>query len=210
MVDEFHNTLTDAGNVREETRSNRIAEWVKDLCKTKERTPDWPDGTKDENIPFVMIGTRKVLNIVNADQNPELASLTPYNISIPRYRYEKPEEIEEFGAFLKKLDDELPFDEFSGLSEMGTAEKIHVATYGLLRQIHHLITYAAGIAISEGDPGIQEHHLYRSIEDQRNLLQANLLVDDGPDKRVVVNPFTPPALTSSKPSAKKKSGWKSA
>lgn len=206
MVDEFHNTLTDAGNVREETRSNRIAEWVKDLCKTKDRTPEWPDGTQDENIPFVMIGTRKVLNIVNADQNPELASLTPYNISIPRYRYDTEQEKTAFETFLKKLDDELPFDDFSGLGEGGMPGKLHTATYGLMRQIHQLVTYAGELAIHEGDPGIREHHLHRSIEDQRNLLQANLLVDDDAEKRVVLNPFAAPILTRAKAPAKK-SGW---
>ncbi len=208
MLDEFHNTLTDAGNVREETRSNRIAEWVKDLCKTKNRTPEWPDGTQDENIPFVMIGTRKVLNIVNADQNPELASLTPFNISIPRYRFEGKDGIKEFETFLRKLDNELPFDDFSGLSKDGLAEKIHVATYGLLRQIHHLITYAAELAIIEGDAGIHEHHLHRSIEDQRNLLQSNLLVDGEEKGRVVVNPFTGPTLAMVEGNPKKKTGWK--
>lgn len=209
MVDEFHNTLTDAGNVKELTRSNRIAEWVKDLCKTKERTPDWPDGTKDENIPFVMIGTRKVLNIVNADQNPELASLTPFNLSVPRYCYETETDIGEFEAFLTKLDNELPFDDFSGLASNGMGEKIYVATHGLLRQIHQLITYAAELAIEEGDAGIEEQHLYRSIEDQRNLLQSNLLIDDAAERRVVTNPFTPPTLVKTLPMQKSKSGWKS-
>lgn len=206
MLDEFHNTLTDAGNVREETRSNRIAEWVKDLCKTKDRTPDWPDGTKDENIPFVMIGTRKVLNIVNADQNPELASLTPFNVSIPRYRFDGEEGIAEFETFLKKLDSKLPFDDFSGLAENGLAEKIHVSTYGLLRQIHHLVTYAAELAITEGDAGIREHHLHRSIEDQRNLLQSNLLVDTEEKGRVVVNPFTA-LILQKRETSPKKCGW---
>jgi Cdc6-like AAA superfamily ATPase len=210
MLDEFHNTLTDAGNMREETRSNRIAEWVKDLCKTKDRTPEWPDGTQDENIPFVMIGTRKVLNIVNADQNPELASLTPFNISIPRYRSDGNEGMKEFETFLRKLDNELPFDKFSGIAEGGLAEKIHVATYGLLRQVHHLVTYAAEIAIVEGDAGIREHHLHRSIEDQRNLLQSNLLVDADEKGRVVVNPFAPPTLRQKPVSPKNKSGWKEA
>lgn len=208
MLDEFHNTLTDAGNIREETRSNRIAEWVKDLCKTKDRTPEWPDGTQDENIPFAMIGTRKVLNIVNANQNPELASLTPFNISIPRYRFEGQEGIKEFETFLQKLDNELPFDDFSGLAKGGLAEKIHIATYGLLRQIHHLITYAAELAIVEGDAGIREHHLHRSIEDQRNLLQSNLLVDEDEKGRVVVNPFPAPVLSSAKGPARKKNGWR--
>ncbi|MDR6831854.1 MULTISPECIES: TniB family NTP-binding protein [unclassified Sphingopyxis] len=209
MLDEFHNTLTDAGNVREETRSNRIAEWVKDLCKTKDRTPEWPDGTTDENIPFVMIGTRKVLNIVNADQNPELASLTPFNVSIPRYRFEGEGGIEEFETFLVKLDNELPFDDFSGLAQNGMAEKIHIATYGLLRQIHHLVTYAAELAIIEGDAGIREHHLHRSIEDQRNLLQSNLLVDGEEKGRVVVNPFAPPSLTRETARPMAKSGCRS-
>lgn len=207
-LDEFHNTLTDANNVREETRSNRIAEWVKDLCKTKDRTPEWPDGTRDENIPFAMIGTRKVLNIVNADQNPELASLTPFNVTIPRYRFEGQEGIREFETFLQKLDNELPFDDFSGLARDGLAEKIHIATYGLLRQIHHLITYAAELAIIEGDAGIREHHLHRSIEDQRNLLQSNLLVDEEEKGRIVVNPFAPPMLTPKAAAPNKKSGWK--
>src|SRR3954471_20745301 len=92
IVDEFHNTLSDNGAVR----VNRIAEWIKDLCKAKSRSADLPDGLPGENIPFAMVGTEKVLRIVDPTVNPELASITPYQLAVDRYRYRTTEEIGEF------------------------------------------------------------------------------------------------------------------
>ena len=192
MLDEFHNTITDNGAIR----ANRIAEWVKDLSKTKTRTPEHPHGTPDEIIPFVMVGTRKVKDLLNPITNPELASITPYVIEIDRYRYRTPDEKKEFASFLDDLDAELPFDVDSKLGRK-FADKMHVATFGLLRQVGQIVTLAAELALRDGSDRILEHHLYKSIDEQRAILQSNLISKDGTKEereRVVLNPFSPPLL----------------
>jgi hypothetical protein len=190
IIDEFHNTLTDNGAVR----ANRIAEWVKDLCKAKSRSAAMPDGLADETIPFAMVGTEKVLRIVDPTLNPELASITPYRMAVDRYRYRTADEVAEFRLFLDDLDYELPFDESSNLHHPDIADKIHIATFGLLRQVSHLVTGAAELAIETGDDRIYEHHFYESLEQQRGILQSNLISAEsqGDERRALTNPFTPP------------------
>lgn len=196
MLDEFNNTINDNGN----HRSNLIANWVKDLSKTKKRTAENPHGTVDEIIPFAMVGTSRVKEVLDADLNPELYSITPYRIEIDRYRYRSVEEKKEFVDFLNALDDMLPFDHNS---DLGTrfADKLHLATFGLLRQVGFIVTFAAELALTEGAERIHEHHLYTSIEEQKAVLQSNLMSKDGTKaerERVVVNPFEPPLLQQEK------------
>ncbi|MCU6455435.1 AAA family ATPase [Sphingomonas sp. A2-49] len=212
ILDEFNNTLSDDGRVR----SSRVAEWVKDLCKSKTRTDEEPDGLPGEIIPFAMVGTAKTGRIVDPIENEELASLTPYRFQVERYPYDTEDQVSEFRRFLDDLDQELPFDEFSHLGaaddqgRYDLADKIHVATYGLLRQVGYLVREAARLAIVGGDDRIREHHLHRSVENQRGLLQSNLLSEDGKaEKRSVTNPFKAP-LAPSRPERGSKRGFQKA
>lgn len=194
ILDEFHNTLTDNGAIR----ANRIADWVKDLSKTKKRTSANPHGTSKEIIPFVMVGTRKVKGLIDPAEHKELRSITPHIIEIDRYRYGTPDEKEAFVSFLNGLDEQLPFDHDSHLGTV-FGDKIHVATFGLLRQVGQIVTYAAELALQDGSDFIHEHHLHQSVKDQEAILQSNLISDDGTKEereRVVTNPFSPPQLTA--------------
>lgn len=211
MLDEFSNTLSDDGRVR----TTRVATWVKDLCKSKTRTPENPNGRHGENICFAMVGTAKSSRVVDPNVNPELASLTPYRIELPRYQYRDTNEIAEFRAFLDALDQELPFDELSDIGladEKGTcpiADKIHSVTFGLLRPLGYLIREAAALAITEGAPHIFERHLHESVERQKGLLQSALLVDGKSKGDVIKNPFTAP-LAPAPSGLRQKLGFKSA
>lgn len=216
-LDEFNNTLSDDGRVR----SSKVAEWVKDLCKSKTRTAGQPDGLPGEIIPFAMVGTDKTGRIVDPIENPELSSLTPYRFDIPRYRYSTVEEVTCFRAFLDGLDQELPFDQFSDIGQVDEqglcplADKIHVATHGLLRQVGYLIREAARLAIMEQADRITEHHLHRSVENQRGLLQSSLLSAEMGQKqtkvkRVVTNPFAAPPAPATKSRPAVKSGYQQA
>lgn len=195
ILDEFHNTITDNGAIR----LNRIAEWVKDFAKSKERTARLPDGRPEENIVIVMMGTRKVNNIVDPAVNAELASITPYRVGVDRYRYKTTAEKTAFRQFLDDLDIELPFDEDSKLGQAALADKIHVATFGLLRQLGHIVTKAGELAIDDGSDRIYEHHLYQAVEIKRGVLEAALMTDESTkaERRAVDNPFVPPVLTTS-------------
>lgn len=204
LLDEFHNTVTDNGAVR----LNRIAEWVKDFAKSKTRTSAKPDGDPSENIVFVLIGTRKVRNIIDPTVNAELASITPYRLEIDRYRYGSPSEKEEFRNFLNELDYELPFDNDSNLGEPTLADKFHVATFGLLRQLGHIVTKAADLAIEDGSDRIYEHHLHAAVELKRGVLESHLMSEEseGEDRRVVENPFQAPGLPIKQKPGRR--GWK--
>lgn len=205
ILDEFHNTVTDNGAVR----LNRIAEWVKDFAKSKERTARRPDGRSEENIVIVMMGTRKVNNIVDPTVNAELASITPYRLAIDRYRYDTPAEKKAFRQFLDDLDLELPFDEDSRLGEPALADKLHVATFGLLRQVGHIVTKAGELAIDDGSNRIREHHLHLAVEIKRGVLESAMLSEESAkdQRRAVANPFTAP-LAGSAPKERRRSGYR--
>ena len=199
FLDEFHNTVTDNGAVR----LNRIAEWVKDFAKSKRRTARLPNGRPEENIVFVLIGIKRKINaIIDAAVNEELASITPYRVEIGRYRYVTQAEKDEFRQFLDDLDLQLPFDVDSALGQPDLADKLHVATFGLLRQVALIVTKAAEIAIDDGSPNIQEHHLHQAVELLPGTLESSLMSSDGrvvgngkdEKRKAVANPFKAPLL----------------
>jgi len=205
MLDEFHNTVSDNGT----DRLNRIANWVRDFAKSKSRSAAKPDGELAETIVFVLIGTKKVELIVDPSLNDELASITPYRIKVDRYRYGSDEEKETFRALLADIDDELPFDEHAGLDEPSLAEKLHFATFGLLRQLGIIVVKAADLAIEDGSDRIREHHLHAAVELKRGVLESHLMSAEaeGEERRIVENPFAPPEpVARNKVSGKR--GWK--
>lgn len=192
LLDEFHNTVSDNGT----DRLNKIANWVRDFAKSKSRSAAKADGDLSETIVFVLIGTRKVDRIVDPALNHELASITPYRVSVDRYRYGTDEEKEAFQALLDDIDDELPFDEFSDLGAPALAEKLYVATFGLLRQLGIIVVKAADLAITDGSDRVYERHLHAAVELKRGVLESHLLSaeQDGTVKRVVENPFSAPVM----------------
>nr|WP_282596486.1 ATP-binding protein [Sphingomonas beigongshangi] len=205
LLDEFHNTVSDNGT----DRLNRIASWVKDFAKSKSRSGASPDGDLSEIIVFVLIGTKKVERIIDPALNDELASITPYRQVVHRYRYETDDEKAAFQGLLAEIDDELPFDEHARLDEPSLAEKFHVATFGLLRQLGIIIVKAADLAIEDGSDRVREHHLHAAVELKRGVLESHLMSAEaeGEERRIVDNPFKAPEMvTRQKPSGKR--GWK--
>lgn len=205
LMDEFHNTVSDNGT----DRLNRIANWVRDFAKSKSRSAAKPDGDLSEIIVFVLIGTKKVDLIVDPSINDELASITPYRVKVPRYRYTTTEEKDDFHALLHGIDDELPFDMHSGFKEGPLAEKFYTATFGLLRQLGIIVVKAADLAIEDGSDRVYEHHLHAAVELKRGVLESHLLSAEaeGAERRVVENPFKAPELVKRDETGKKRS-WK--
>lgn len=205
FLDEFHNTLIDNGVYR----LNRVAEWVKDFAKSKERTSGRPHGTPEENIVIVLMGTRKVKNVVDPTVNAELASISPYRIEIDKYHYGTPEQKKEFRQFLDDLDVELPFDVDSALCEPAIADKLFLATFGLLRPLAQIVTKAAELAIDDGSDRIREHHLHDAVELKRGVLESWLVSEDsqGKERKAQQNPFTPKPVTS-KPEPRTRRGYR--
>ena len=185
IIDEFHHIAPNEGS----GTASRVARWVKSLAKKKERSRQAPFGLREANIPIVMVGTRKVHDLVLKD--PELLSITPYFFEIGRYTHDSPAEQLKWQAFLADLDDKLPFDEFSGLGVPELAFKIHQVTYGFLRQVGHLIVEAGRLAIERDLPRITEAELYDAVETQRILLQAARISDDSSmaERKAIPNPF---------------------
>lgn len=205
ILDEFHNTLKDDG----EGTLNRVANWTRDFAKTKERTARAPDGTVAENIVIVMMGTHKVRNIVDPTRHPELCSISPYRVEIPRYRYRTIDEKKEFRQFLDDLDTVLPFDADSNLGSAVLADKIHIATFGLLRQVGQIIGKAGELAIADGSDHIHEHHLHRAVVLLPGVLEAAMLSEESTkaEKALATNPFTPPLLPD-KPVERRRSTYR--
>lgn len=185
IIDEFHHIAPNEGS----GTAGRVARWVKSLSKKKERTRESPFGVREANIPIVMVGTKKVHDLVLKD--PELLSITPHFFEIGRFTHDTPVEQERWQLLLAELDDKLPFDEFSQLGEPILAFKIHQVTYGFLRQLGQLITEAGRLAIERGLPRITEAELYDSVETQRVLLQVARLSESSTveQRKPIPNPF---------------------
>ncbi|WP_230292835.1 AAA family ATPase [Croceicoccus sp. Ery5] len=185
IIDEFHHIAPNEGY----GTASRIARWVKSLSKKKERSRQAPFGQREANIPIVMVGTRKVHDLVLKD--PELLSITPYFFEIGRYTHDTPEEQRRWQMLLADLDDKLPFSEFSGLGNPVLAFKIHQVTYGFLRQLSQLIMEAGRLAIERGLSRIGEAELYESVNNQRLLLRVGNILDCGShtERSSISNPF---------------------
>lgn len=204
ILDEFHNTVTDNGAVR----LNRIAEWVKDFAKARERSGNQVDGSQAENIAIVMVGTKKVLKIIQAPGNAEISSITPYRKQIDRYGYNTVNEKQIFRHFLDELDSQLPFDSDSNLGLPGLADKIHKVTFGLLRPLGHIITKAGEMALDDGAPYIHEHHLHLAVELMRGVLESPATSDESTkeERLNITNVFNAPLLET-KPKERKRSSF---
>lgn len=185
IIDEFHHIAPNEGS----STAGRVARWVKSLSKKKERSRETPFGVREANIPIVMVGTKKVHDLVLKD--PELLSITPHFFEIGRFTHDTPVEQERWQHLLAELDDQLPFDDFSGLGDPELAYKIHRVTYGFLRQLGQLITEAGRLAIDRGLPRITEAELYDSVEMQRVLLQVARLSETSTaeERKPIPNPF---------------------
>lgn len=120
---------------------------------------------KETRKPLILAGMPHSVRIL--DNNPQFNRLFTKRMSIEPLAWSDSEEKScEMKAFLRQIDDLLPFPERSNLSDHATAYKFHMATGGVVAKVMKLVRKAAEFVIGESRDFITEVDLYRAFKDQ--------------------------------------------
>jgi hypothetical protein len=182
----------------------------KDSAKVLRRLSDWLKDLIDRtHIPFVLAGMPYAEKIFREPFNDQLLRRFPIRRTLGSFGFVTKEDRLEFRAFLKALDQQLPFAQISHLSDPEVALRIYCATGGRVGKIMPLIRRAGELGINQGAPYIDASILADAYDDR--------LRQDQPDKtnsfRVQFNelrpePFleeeSPPKATSGRLKRKQK------
>ncbi len=148
-----------------------ISDWLKNLLnKTK--------------VPIVLVGMPGCESVLDAKGNEQLKRRFSNRERIEPFRWQGPNEIQEFRQLLKKIDDELPLLQDSHLADSTTAFLIHTATDGVITYVMKLLREAARMAIERGFELIDLSLLAQAYELR--------LAKEFPKRP---NPFLPPPKT---------------
>lgn len=143
---------------------NKASDWVKSFCD-------------NAGVPIILCGYPESKKIFKF--NPQLDRRFLTKVSFDRFHYSTKEEQVEFRAFLKNIDDRLPFVEKSKLAKKQLAEKLYYASNGIPSHINKILYEATALAAKSGNDSIDENHLY----------EAFLKIDIS-TRPFVSNPFT--------------------
>ncbi|MFO1444486.1 TniB family NTP-binding protein [Bacillus sp. Bva_UNVM-123] len=141
IIDEFQHLLDrDTKHVL-----NKASEWVKSFCD-------------EAGVPIILCGFPESKKIFKFNSQLDRRFLT--KLSMEGFRYNTRDEQIEFRAFLKNIDDRLPFVDRSLLASKQLADKFFYATNGLPSHLNKLLYEATGLAAKSGSDSIDENHLY--------------------------------------------------
>ncbi|MBL8078936.1 MAG: TniB family NTP-binding protein [Anaerolineales bacterium] len=149
--------------------------------KVTAMTSDWiKTFIKESKISCVLSGIKGRSEVL-LESNEQLGRLFPDPEEVYAFQFDtdNPETIKTFRKFIYSVEVLLPFPEKSGLSELRTAHKIHIATGGLIGYIMELIRYAAIEAVNRGVDRVDEELLHLAF---RKRLAS--------ERRGIKNPFT--------------------
>jgi hypothetical protein len=128
----------------------KAADWLKQLLN-------------DVNIPIVFSGIREEANKIFKN-NDQLDERFPHKIFFSGFKYSDDKQSNEFRAFLKNMDCELPLAENSNLSDPYLTEKIYYVTLGMPRTLNHLLYYSLKIVLKNGSDKIEEKDLKEAFD----------------------------------------------
>ncbi|WP_338555586.1 TniB family NTP-binding protein [Paenibacillus sp. KS-LC4] len=132
--------------------------------------------TEELNIPVILCGLPESDGIF--EYNEQIDGRYPRRIILEPFGFEDQTQQKKFRLFLKKLDDELPFSEYSNLSDPMIASKIHYVTDGVPRYIKDLLMEASKLSFRRGFDFVNEDSLHDAFH---RLTRSN--------QRYVINPF---------------------
>ncbi|MFC0414161.1 TniB family NTP-binding protein [Cytobacillus solani] len=160
IIDEFQHLLDrDTKHIL-----NKASEWVKSFCD-------------EAGVPIILCGFPESKKIFKFNSQLDRRFLT--KLSMEGFRYYTKEEQIEFRAFLKSIDEQLPFIDRSSLASKQLADKFFYATNGIPSHVNKILYEATGLAAKSGNDSIDENHLY----DAFNKIEFTT-------RPFVTNPFT--------------------
>lgn len=121
------------------------------------------DISKKTKVPFVLTGmpnTRQILT-----ENPQLRRLCRC-VTVGPFSCDTKEDALVFRRFLKNVDAQLPFVEWSRFGDPDPAGLIFLATEGKICHVMALIREAAILAIEDGSASISNDHLMQAFDSE--------------------------------------------
>lgn len=159
IIDEFQHLID------RETKNvlKKASEWVKSFCD-------------DAGVPIILCGMTESEKIFAV--NDQLDRRFPEKVSMFSFKYSSREEQIEFRAFLKNIDEQLPFYNKSYLADKKKADKMFYATNGVPFYVNKILREATTLAAKSGHDSIDENHLYEAF----NMIKIT-------NRPFVTNPF---------------------
>lgn len=111
-----------------------ISDWLKNLM----------DDTKK---PIILIGMPYSHTILDAQGNEQLQRRFSVRIKLEPFDWLKPDDRKDFRRFLRIVDEKLPFNEWSNLSDTNMAFRFYLASGGVVSKVMKLIRRAAVISL---------------------------------------------------------------
>jgi TniB protein len=152
----------------------------KDSVKVLKNVSDWLKNLIDQTrLPIIMCGMPYAASVLDAPGNEQLQRRFSVRASLDPFGWNTNEEKKEFRAFLKALDDQLPFPQPSRLAEKIMAFRIYCATNGRVGKIMKVVRRATELAIKQSLEKLDLDVFEKAYEDR--------LRDVHPDRN---NPFS--------------------
>lgn len=111
-------------------------------------------------VPVVLFGLSESKHVINC--NPQLKRRFSIVYNLSPFGYEDELSMTEFAKLLYNIDQQLPFEELSGLAHDDMLERFYYATNGLMDSIMKLVRDAADFVINEGKSKIELMDLERA------------------------------------------------
>lgn len=151
----------------------------KDSAKVLKNVSDWLKNLIDESArPFIIWGMPYADQILYEVGNEQLRRRFSIRKSLDPFGWASKTEKDEYRAFLKKVDEKLPFDSCSGLASITMAFRFYCATNGRIGYVMKIIRRASEIAIRSKMPILNLEVLAQAYHDR--------LMADYPNRN---NPF---------------------
>lgn len=132
--------------------------------------------TEELNIPVVLCGLPESDDIF--EYNEQIDGRYPRRILLEPFGFDDQKQQKKFRKFLKLIDEELPFPEYSNLSDPLLASKIHYVTEGVPRYVKDLLLETVKLSLKRGFDCIHEEALHDAFN---RITRSN--------QRYAINPF---------------------
>lgn len=120
----------------------------KDSKKVLKTISDWLKNLMDETkIPIALMGMPYSHTILDAIGNEQLQRRFSVRVSLEPFNWKSPEDQKNFRRFLQAVDEKLPLNEWSNLSDLDMAFRFYTASDGVISKVMKVVRLATTIAL---------------------------------------------------------------
>jgi Bacterial TniB protein len=120
----------------------------RDSKKVLKTISDWLKNLMDQTkTPIILIGMPYSHTILDAIGNEQLQRRFSVRVSLEPFDWKRTEDRKNFQKFLQVVDEKLPLNEWSNLSDLSMACRFHKASDGVISKVMKVVRRAASIAL---------------------------------------------------------------